>query len=90
MALTTHHLRRAVERDFEARMLQGGLMTLGEARGLAVHRPRSLVAFAEALPCPGPQAASRHAVVGREGFGGGFPRWRGAWSTDPRPLRRPA
>ena len=90
MGLTTHHLRRAVERDFEARMLQVGVMTLNEARGLGVYRPQSLVVLADALPRPALQAASRHAVVGREGFGGGFPRWRGAWSTDPRPLRRPA
>ncbi len=90
MSLSTYHLRRALERDFEARMLQGGVMTLDEARGLAVYRPQSLVAFADTLPCPALQRAARHAVVGREGFGGGFPRSRGVWSADLRPRRRPA
>lgn len=82
MAVSTHHLRLALERDFHARMLMGGVLSPNEARGLSVHRPEPLVVVdvpQGRRPWPGHhplQAASRHGVVSRLGFGGGFPRSR--------------
>ena len=75
MALTTHHLCRALERDFEARMLTGGVVA-SDARGLSFYRPQALVVTTDLPPARPLQAASRHAVVSRLGFGGGFPRSR--------------
>lgn len=92
MALSTHHLRRRVEQDFNARMLAGGVLTLNEARGFSVYRPEAQVhgvmpggVPVPRSPTPPPppmsamRVASRHAVVSRAGFGGGFPRTRGVW-----------
>ena len=75
MSLTTHHLRLALERDFHARMLMGGVVA-NEARGLAFYRPQALVVTPDLPPSRPLLAASRHAVVSRLGFGGGFPRSR--------------
>ena len=74
MAVSTHHLRLALERDFQARMLMGGVV--GDARGLSFYRPQALVVMSDAPSARPLQAASRHAVVSRLGFGGGFPRSR--------------
>ena len=91
MAVSTHHLRQRMEQDFNARMLAGGVLTVFEARGLAVYRPEAQVHGVMLLeeprgrrpwPRPAPaevRVASRHAVVSRSGFGGGFPRSRGVW-----------
>ena len=79
MSLTTRHLRLAIERDFQARMLMGGVLSTNEARGLAFYRPQALVVTPDLPPSRPLLAASRHAVVSRAGFGGGFPRSRGVW-----------
>lgn len=76
MSLTTRHLRLAIERDFQARMLMGGVLSTNEARGLAFYRPQALVVTPDLPPSRPLLAASRHAVVSRLGFGGGFPRSR--------------
>lgn len=75
MAVSTHHLRLRLERDFHARMLMGGVVA-SDARGLAFYRPQALVVTTDLPPARPLQAASRHAVVSRLGLGGGFPRSR--------------
>lgn len=84
--------RERLVADFNGRMLAGGVVSVNEARGLSVYRPvahvHGVMLLQEPLgrrpwPRPAPaevRVASRHAVVSRAGFGGGFPRSAGVWS----------
>ena len=74
-ALAQHGQYLAFEPPFAHYATVGGVVA-SDARGLSFYRPQALVVTPDLPPARPLQAASRHAVVSRLGFGGGFPRSR--------------